>query len=521
MKAPPYPASQASSASCGTEPDDSARLAALVELELLDTPPEPLFDAITAAAAQACGVPIALVSLVDNQRQWFKSNIGLPGVLETPREVAFCDHAIRRRELFEVPDATGDDRFAANPLVTGDPCIRFYAGAPIELPGGERIGTVCVIDRQPRHLDESQRAMLMGLGRIASIALVDRKGHLELHRRLASSEARYRAIVEDQSELISLSKPDGVLDFVNTAYARHYGAAMEAMVGRNLLDFVAPAERSGVASHLRSVALSGTTATSVNGTQAADGSVRWVEWTNRPICDAHGACTAIHSVGRDVTEQHVAQENLRAALRDKDTLLKEVYHRVKNNLQLVQSLLNLQSRASGDPAAQGALLETSHRIRAMALVHEKLYQSGSLASISLRDYAQELLRHIAEAAATEARGIELQDEVDDIECTLDVAIPFGLLLNELVFNALEHAFTAGNTGRIVVKLDARDGVPCLTVADDGIGLPPGFMAGHGMSMGLQLATSLARQLGGALEARSEAGSVFRAEMPCLRPQATA
>ena len=115
--------------------NERIRQEALIGLRVLDTLPEPVFDAITAAAAAACGVPIALVSLVDADRQWFKSNVGLPGVDQTPREVAFCDHAIRGTRVFEIGDAGRDPRFAANPLVVGDPGIRFYAGAPIELPG--------------------------------------------------------------------------------------------------------------------------------------------------------------------------------------------------------------------------------------------------------------------------------------------------------------------------------------------------------------------------------------------------
>ncbi|MBC7662502.1 MAG: GAF domain-containing protein, partial [Caulobacter sp.] len=130
--------------------EEARRLAALRELGVLDTLPESAFDTITATAAQLCGVPIALISLVDAHRQWFKSSFGMPGANETSRDVAFCDHAIRDDALFEVPDATSDPRFRDNPFVTGEPDVRFYAGAPIVMPGGERIGTVCVIDRAPR-----------------------------------------------------------------------------------------------------------------------------------------------------------------------------------------------------------------------------------------------------------------------------------------------------------------------------------------------------------------------------------
>lgn len=509
------------------DPNEWHRQQALNELGVLDTLPEPVFDAITAAAAAACGVPIALVSLVDADRQWFKSNIGLPGVEQTPREVAFCDHAIRGSQLFEVPSAEDDARFAGNPLVTGEPHIRFYAGAPIELPGGERIGTVCVIDREPRRLTPAQRSLLDGLGRVASAALIDRQRQLALSRQVAVSEARYRAIVEDQSELISLAGPEGVLSFVNQAYARHYGLPAEQMLGRNLLDFVAAGDRTAVASHLDRVVAGREISKSVNRTRSSGGDERWVEWTNRPLLDAAGRCTAIHSVGRDVTEQHLAEARLREALQDKDTLLKEVYHRVKNNLQLVQSLLNLQHRATADTSAQSAqsaqsaLADSARRVRAMALVHEKLYQSRSLASIALGDYARDLLRHIGDAASTSSRGIEIQSAITDIDAVLDAAIPFGLLLNELVFNALEHAFEGRTGGRVSVSLELKDGVPLLRVLDDGAGLNPGFSCSQATGMGLQLATSLATQLGGSLQACSgrQGGAEFAAQLPGLVRQA--
>ena len=223
-------------------PEEPSRLAVLAALGVLDTLPEPLFDAITAAAQQACDVPIALVSLVDRDRQWFKSNIGLPGVEQTGRDVAFCDQTIRSDDVLEVADAQGDARFAANPLVTGEPGIRFYAGAPIVMAGGARVGTVCVIDRQARQLSPAQRLFLQGLSRIASAALDERAQSLATRRDLGISEARYRAIVEDQTELISLAQPDGTLSFVNGAYARHFGFVPHQMVGRNLHDFVDPSD---------------------------------------------------------------------------------------------------------------------------------------------------------------------------------------------------------------------------------------------------------------------------------------
>ena len=496
-----------------TSPDDTRRLAALHELAVLDTPPEPVFDAITALAAKVCEVPIALVSLVDQDRQWFKANVGLPGVDQTPREVAFCHHAIEHAALLEVPDAQSDPRFRHNPLVTGQPDIRFYAGAPIEVAGGHLIGTVCVIDRQPRQLTDGQRSVLTGLARIASLALADRRSRIDGAAALAESEARYRAIVEDQSELISVADPDGTLRFVNSAYAQHFGKTPQDLVGRRLLDFVDDADRAAAAAHLASMLQRKAAASGINRMRSAAGAARWVSWVNRPLLGADGEVQAIQSVGRDITEQHQAEQGLRAALAERETLLKEVYHRVKNNLQMVQSLLSLQQRALPDPLAQRALQDSARRVRAMAMVHEKLYQTGNLGSVPLRDYTADLLRQIDEATGASRQGVSLHAEVLELTCQPDIAIPYGLILTELVTNTMEHAFVGRETGRVQVVLALLEEVPVLSVSDDGVGLPAGFDISAPASMGLQLASALAIQLGGRLHATSVAGSQFRATMP--------
>lgn len=162
--------------------DESERQRALDAYHLVDSFPEAAYDDIVRLATLLCGVPIAIVSLIDRDRQWFKASAGLP-MSETSRDVAFCDYAIRRpEELMEVPDATADPRFQANPLVTGDSGIRFYAGMPLVTPGGAPIGTVCVLDRRPRVLDEAQRQALAALSRLAMNLIEARHRQRELER---------------------------------------------------------------------------------------------------------------------------------------------------------------------------------------------------------------------------------------------------------------------------------------------------------------------------------------------------
>ena len=166
---------------------EKKRLKVLWQYEVLDTVPEEVFDDLTELAARICEAPIALISLVDESRQWFKSKVGTT-VNETSRDISFCAHAINQSDLFIVPDATRDRRFAGNPLVKSDPRIRFYAGAPLITPDGHALGTLCVIDKVPRQLSPDQQQALRILARHVV-------SQLELRRR-----SRELAVAREESE---------------------------------------------------------------------------------------------------------------------------------------------------------------------------------------------------------------------------------------------------------------------------------------------------------------------------------
>ena len=159
--------------------NESKRLKVLWQYEVLDTVPEEVFDDLTELAARICEAPIALISLVDEKRQWFKAKVGVT-ISETSRELSFCAYAITQSDLFIVPDATQDKRFANNPLVTSDPKIRFYAGAPLITPDGHALGTLCVIDKVPRELRPDQKHALRILARHVVTQLELRRRSCEL-----------------------------------------------------------------------------------------------------------------------------------------------------------------------------------------------------------------------------------------------------------------------------------------------------------------------------------------------------
>jgi PAS domain S-box-containing protein len=227
--------------------DEARRLDALRSLGILDSTPDAEFDALAQAASLVCETPIALISLVDADRQWLKANIGLRGVHETTRDVAFCAHTILSDELLEVPDATQDARFADNALVTGSPDIRFYAGAPLCLSDGSRVGSLCVIDRQPRHLDGPQRDILRNLARAAACALesfrvrrLQAQTALDLH----ASEERLRRLYEVTPAMLHSTDSEGRLLTVSDAWLDRMGYARNEVIGRRATDFLTAQSRA-------------------------------------------------------------------------------------------------------------------------------------------------------------------------------------------------------------------------------------------------------------------------------------
>lgn len=179
------------------------RIEILWKYDVLDTPPEKLFDELTSLAAYICEAPVALISLVDENRQWFKSKVGI-SLKETSRDISMCAHAILQKNLMIVPDATQDERFKDNPFVVSDPKIRFYAGAPLITPSGHALGTLCVIDKVPRQLTNDQKQALRILSRHVMAQLEQRRQSRELRRSQEDCEKIKKELAKAQAEIKKL-----------------------------------------------------------------------------------------------------------------------------------------------------------------------------------------------------------------------------------------------------------------------------------------------------------------------------
>jgi two-component sensor histidine kinase len=221
----------------------------------------------------------------------------------------------------------------------------------------------------------------------------------------------------------------------------------------------------------------------------------------------------------DITDRKQAEDQIKASLKEKEVLLREVHHRVKNNMQVISSLLNMQSRNLTDAKTADILMASINRIRSMALIHDKLYQTEGLSRIDVRDYIQDLSRSLLRTYSV-GPNINLDINVDPLFLGIDTVMPLGILINELVTNSLKHAFPGNRPGRIDISLKNGDVQQLvLTVSDNGIGIPADLDHTDTQSMGMQLVITLVEQLEGTVELVRDNGTKFRVIFSVAREKA--
>jgi two-component system response regulator len=328
----------------------------------------------------------------------------------------------------------------------------------------------------------------------------------ESKRKAAHLETRLQDLLNQLNVGVFRATLDGQLLEGNTAFLRLLGVSslQEAQTinfhdryvePENLPDLLNQLKHGGRL-HLREAQL-----------RRADGSSIWVSLSQTLSTESE---PFIEGLIEDITERKQAEEQIRASLREKEVLLREIHHRVKNNLQVVSSLLNLQSKYVLDDRALEMFKESQSRVKSVALIHEELYKSEDLAKINFADYVRNLAAHLFRSYGVDSRTLSLKISVDDLILSVGTAILCGLIINELVSNSLKHAFPAGQAGEIRVELHADDdGIHILMVSDDGVGLPEDLDFFNTESLGLQLVGILTHQLGGAIALRSHPGTAVK------------
>jgi diguanylate cyclase (GGDEF)-like protein/PAS domain S-box-containing protein len=309
---------EVSEAAAGYPQDEAQRLALLSEFSILDTPDEAVYDHVIQLAAACCDTPVAFIGLMDLDRLWFKSAMGMGGMREVPREITFCTHTLLGNRLMEVPDATRDPRFSANPLVTGGPGLRYYAGVPLTSAEGVAIGAVCVMDTRPRKLAPAQRQMLRSLSRVVTALLEARRKDRRQRATLEQLQDQNQRILSAAGDGIYGIDGNGITTFVNDAAARALGYRQAELLGRPMHELIHHSHADGRAYPIHDCPIYLATR---NGEAhqvkdevfwRKDGSALRVEYTSTPIMDENRPNGAV-IVFRDVGERLGAEEALRAS----------------------------------------------------------------------------------------------------------------------------------------------------------------------------------------------------------------
>jgi PAS domain S-box-containing protein len=328
---------------------------------------------------------------------------------------------------------------------------------------------------------------------------------------LTRSRERYRALIEHANSIIIRWDTDLKYTFFNEYAQEFFGYSEAEVLGKSVIGITVPEEESSgrdLEAMVGDILLHPEDYKSnQNEVITRQGERRWIQWSNRPIYDDAGKLVEILSIGTDRTEYHTAEERINRSLHEKEILLKEIHHRVKNNMQIISSLLNLQAESMHDPRDIELFRESQNRVHSMALVHEQLYQSENLAEIDLESFVQDLISYLADTYLGGDDEIRFALDVKNGHMEIDQAVPCALILGELVSNAIKYAFpNRPKKGTIEVGIEeTRRESPAgenyavrITVRDDGIGMDEPERAMKTAGMGLQLVSALVQQMKGKL-----------------------
>jgi len=337
----------------------------------------------------------------------------------------------------------------------------------------------------------------------------------EKTRKLTESESRWRSLTENSPDHIMTLDREAKILFVNHAVT---DMKREEVIGSSFYDYTMKEYKPMAQECFERVLKTGKPDQFESVYQSRDGTRHYFESRVGPII-SHGNDEIIGLTVsfRDISDRKLAEQRIKESLREKEMLLKEIHHRVKNNMAIISSLLQLQAGTFDDPNIVRVLQESHSRIRSMALVHEKLYQSENLSMIDLSEYINSLVLHISQLKSVDKNKISLKISAENIFLGIDLAIPCGLLMNELLTNAFKYAFPGDKTGEIRVRMRIKHNHAYeLVISDNGVGLPGEIDIRNPTTFGMQLVHLLIQQLAGTIDIDREKGTTFTIEFPPKR-----
>ncbi len=403
-------------------------------------------------------------------------------------------------------------------------------------------------------LMKTNAELISTCGQLATTEKELRESYDELaikEAKLAAGEKKMRAIFDQTFQFIGIMSPDGRLTDANRSALEFSGIPEKEVIGKPFWDtpwWTHSAEQQERLKEAIHQAAAGEFVRFEATHKAPDGTLHYIDFSLKPVMTQDRTVLYLIPEGRDITDRKLMEDELRqkneelyaayeqltaaeeelrqqydelarketavaASLAEKEVLLREIHHRVKNNLQIIISLLNLQYRNFTDPKVLEAIRETRNRVQAMVLVHEKIYQSANIADIDIKDYIRFFVRYLFELYKTEARTVSFVVDGDAIRVSLNTAVPLSLIINELVSNSLKYAFPDGKSGRIRIGICRKSANVVITISDDGVGIPDGVTPETTGSLGLLLVQGLASQLRADITVNTCGGTVYTLSMP--------
>lgn len=335
---------------------------------------------------------------------------------------------------------------------------------------------------------------------------------------LRESEEMYRTLMKTSPDAVTVTDLEAnIIEVSQQTLILHGFKSSEELIGKNALELIAPENHKKAINSIQNTLEKGFVR-NAEYTLLRKNGTRFIGEINASLIkDAYGEPKAFIATTRDITERKKADEQIKASLKEKEVLLKEIHHRVKNNMQIISSLLRLQSWHIKDKNMQEIFNVSQNRIRSMALIHEKLYQSKNLTRIDFSDYIRNLTNNLSSIYKVGMEGISIKLDLDEFYTDINTAIPLGLIINELVSNSLKHAFPKGEAwkqenkskGEILLSLRSDyDGRVTLAVCDNGVGLPKDFDFRKSESLGLKLVNDLVCQLDGSIKLQRKKGTAY-------------
>lgn len=419
--------------------DEENRLRVLEDFQAEALEDDPELTAIVNFAAKLCDVPASMVTLLDDQRQLFLARTGVDQ-RETPRSVSFCTHALGRSEILEVADAALDPRFAENPLVTGEPHVRYYAGHPLVSDEGAPLGTLCVIDLKPheRELTAFQREGLAVLAQAAMRRLRSRRQGLVARRDIERSEARFRALADSMPDIAFSANQDGEFDYFNHRWQDFTGAKLPYTeeIGRQVMH---PDDYQKIMDGWMESVTSRTPYEGENRLRRADGIYRWVLVRALPVKTGVGDRVRWFGTMTDIDDAHKLSES-------RDMLAKELSHRIKNIFAVISGLISLQARKAPEHKEFADTLNKT--LRALGRAHDFVRP----ASGSTRERLKGLLGVIFEPYTDGSQNPRVLVSGDESAISTAATTPIALIFHELATNSAKYGALSVDGGTITLDV---------------------------------------------------------------------